>query len=142
MTGMVQPDLGPPATKYKEDSIDDPLRHGNSGRSGSQQPQSRSNLAQPQKQGPASPVQPSRSLPPTTYPPPPHQLGNEVLHHNHYGPPPQSRPTTPPILPIHRPRRRHITLLVGHLTSWPLPLKCRDLIPLSTTPLNQAHQPR
>lgn len=25
MTGMVQPDLGPPATKYKEDSIDDPV---------------------------------------------------------------------------------------------------------------------
>jgi hypothetical protein len=25
MTGMVQPDLGPPATKYKEDPIDDPV---------------------------------------------------------------------------------------------------------------------
>lgn len=25
MTGMVQPDLGPPATKYKDDSIDDPV---------------------------------------------------------------------------------------------------------------------
>ncbi|CAP94976.1 Pc21g00790 [Penicillium rubens Wisconsin 54-1255] len=88
---MVQPDVGPPA-KYKENSVDDPLRH-NSGRLGSQQTQTLqplSNTAQPQKQGPASPVQPSLSLPPTTYPPPPHQLGNGVLHHhNPYGPPPQ-----------------------------------------------------
>ncbi|KAJ5518194.1 hypothetical protein N7453_000616 [Penicillium expansum] len=91
---MVQPDLGPPATKYKEDSIDDPLRHGNSTRPGLQQSQTlqpRSNLA-PQKQGPASPVQPSLSLPPTTYPPS-HPLGNGALHHhNPYGPPPQESP--------------------------------------------------
>ncbi|OQE92589.1 hypothetical protein PENNAL_c0007G01217 [Penicillium nalgiovense] len=95
MTGMVQPDVGPPA-KYKEDSIDDPLRHNNSGRPGSQQSQTLqhlSNTAQPQKQGPASPIHPSLSLPPTTYPPPPHQLGNGVLHHhNPYGPPPQESP--------------------------------------------------
>ncbi|KAJ5958469.1 uncharacterized protein N7479_005619 [Penicillium vulpinum] len=86
MTGMVQPDLGTPTTKYKEDS----LRHGNSGRPGSQHSQAlqpRSNLG-PQKQGPASPVQPSLSIP-TTYPPP-HPLGNGALHnHNPYGPPPQ-----------------------------------------------------
>ncbi|KAJ6185782.1 hypothetical protein N7519_007083 [Penicillium mononematosum] len=94
MTGMVQPDVGPPA-KYKENPVDDPLRH-NSGRLGSQQAQTLqplSNTAQPQKQGPASPVQPSLSLPSTTYPPPPHQLGNGVLHHhNPYGPPPQESP--------------------------------------------------
>ncbi|KAJ5836676.1 hypothetical protein N7447_002702 [Penicillium robsamsonii] len=93
MTGMVQPDLGPPATKYKEDSIDDPLRHGNSGRPGPQHSQAiqpRSNLAQ--KQGPASPVQPSLSITPTTYPPS-HPLGNGALHHhNPYGPPPQESP--------------------------------------------------
>lgn len=72
------------------------LRRNNSGRTGSQQSQTLqplSNAAQSQKQGPASPVQPSLSHPPTTYPPPPHQLGNGVLHHhNPYGPPPQESP--------------------------------------------------
>ncbi|EAW12749.1 uncharacterized protein ACLA_011760 [Aspergillus clavatus NRRL 1] len=82
---MVQTELGPPpASKYKDEPVDDPLRHSTSAHhisqsSHLQHPRSVT-LAQPQKQPPSSPHQPPSSLPGGSYAPQP--LGNGILHHH------------------------------------------------------------
>ncbi|PYH98509.1 hypothetical protein BO71DRAFT_316347 [Aspergillus ellipticus CBS 707.79] len=85
MTGMAQTDLAhPTAPKYKDEPVDDPLRH-----QGPQHPHLQPPrpilLVQPQKQ-PGSPHQPPSTLPSGSYAP--HALANGALHHQHpYGQP-------------------------------------------------------
>ncbi|CAL5872101.1 uncharacterized protein PFLUO_LOCUS6358 [Penicillium psychrofluorescens] len=95
---MVQADLvpSPVPANYKEDPVEDPLRHSSSGHPGSQQSQHSlqqprsAGLVQPQKPGPASPIQPATSIPSGTYS---HRLGNSVLQpQSPYGPPSQESP--------------------------------------------------
>ncbi|KAL1999114.1 hypothetical protein VTN02DRAFT_5022 [Thermoascus thermophilus] len=95
MTAMVQTDLGPPAAaKYKEESVDDPLRHSNPAHQGQQHPHNlqhprSAGIIQQQKQRPSSPHQPNTSIPPATYATS-HALGNGVpLHQAPYGQPTQ-----------------------------------------------------
>ncbi|KAJ5735582.1 uncharacterized protein N7483_000707 [Penicillium malachiteum] len=90
---MVQTDRCPPVSNYKEEPVDDPLRHGSSVPLGSQNQQQlqtpRPDLASLQKQDSVSPVSTTVCLPPATYPPPP-SLGNGILHsHSSYGSPSQ-----------------------------------------------------
>ncbi|KAJ6021957.1 hypothetical protein N7540_007461 [Penicillium herquei] len=90
---MVQTDRGPPVSNYKEEPVDDPLRHGSSVPLGSQHQQQlqtpRPDLASLQKQDSVSPISTTVCLPPATYPPPP-SLGNGILHsHSSYGSPSQ-----------------------------------------------------
>ncbi|OJJ41636.1 hypothetical protein ASPWEDRAFT_278331 [Aspergillus wentii DTO 134E9] len=89
MTGMVQTDLGPPTAKYKEEPVDD-LRHPASGLAGPQpltlQHPRTASFVHP-KQHPASPHQPTTTIPSGAYTP--HALGNNVIHQTHYGQPTQ-----------------------------------------------------
>ncbi|KAH2459645.1 hypothetical protein V6000_005471 [Aspergillus fumigatus] len=92
---MVQTELGPlPAPRYKDEPVDDHIRHSAIGHSGLhnshlQHPRSGS-LAQPPKQSPGSPLQPTTSLPGAPSAPYASQaLGNSILQHptTHYAQP-------------------------------------------------------
>ncbi|GFG09120.1 hypothetical protein IFM61392_05719 [Aspergillus lentulus] len=92
---MVQTELGPlPAPRYKDEPVDDHIRHSAIGHSGLhnshlQHPRSAS-LAQPPKQTTGSPLQPTTSLPSAPSAPYTSQaLGNSILQHHtaHYAQP-------------------------------------------------------
>ncbi|KAJ8205861.1 hypothetical protein LV158_006657 [Aspergillus fumigatus] len=92
---MVQTELGPlPAPRYKDEPVDDHIRHSAIGHSGLhnshlQHPRSGS-LAQPPKQSLGSPLQPTTSLPGAPSAPYASQaLGNSILQHptTHYAQP-------------------------------------------------------
>lgn len=86
MTAMVQTDLGPPTTKYKEDSSDDPLRHANAGHQSQPHPRPAS-IVQQQKQRPNSPHQPTTSIPPGAYATQALVNGVPLQHQSPYGQP-------------------------------------------------------
>ncbi|KAL1982225.1 hypothetical protein VTN96DRAFT_1651 [Rasamsonia emersonii] len=97
MTTMVQTDLGPPppASKYKADATDDPLRHVNAGNHSQQQSHSLqqhprpASIVQQQKQQPSSPHQSNTPVPSGTYTAPHALNGVSLTQHPQYGPPTQ-----------------------------------------------------